>query len=157
MEEKDEPQFMVIDETNQEFQESIKKARRTLEYFQQRILKIGEEWTGAVNIFIPDAPESKEGLYIWLANPIFENDSCTALIFEIPKEVKYLSEGQWIKFPIEDIVDWYLLSESGELEGGFSLRYQRELLPPEERSDFDELIGVRKFIDIPSTKQTFED
>ncbi|MBN1800023.1 MAG: DUF2314 domain-containing protein [Candidatus Lokiarchaeota archaeon] len=148
MEEKDEPQFMVIDETSQEFQETIIKAKNTLGYFKQKLLKIGEEWTSAVNIFIPEAPDSEEGLYIWLANPIFEGDSCTALIFELPKEVEYLSEDQWIKFPIEDIVDWYLLSDSGELEGGFSLRYQRELLSPDKRSDFDELIGVKRFLDI---------
>ncbi|MFX1238705.1 MAG: DUF2314 domain-containing protein [Promethearchaeota archaeon] len=61
--------------------------------------------------------------------------------------MEYLSMGQWIKFPFDDIMDWYLLSDSGELEGGFSFCYQRSLLTPENRAKFDEYIGVEKYLE----------
>ena len=108
MKEIDEPLFMVVDTECDEYRDTIIKAQDSLEYFEQRISDIQKEWVGCVKIFALESPESEEGVYIWLANPIFEDDFCTAYIFELPKKFVDLKENKWLKFCKEEITDCLL-------------------------------------------------
>ena len=54
--------------------------------------------------------------------------------------------GQWLKFAEKDVLDWYILSENGEMKGGYSLRYQRSLLLEDDQAEFDQRIGLSRFI-----------
>lgn len=84
---------------------------------------------------------------IWLTKPFFEDQYCFAQLFELPKEYIWLQVGQWVKFAELDLLDWYILSENGEMKGGYSLRYQRSLLLEAEKTDFDQRVGISRFVD----------
>ena len=43
------------------------------------------------------------------------------------------------------MIDW-MINDEGTLYGGFTLRYQRAKLAPEERPAFDEHIGVVQYV-----------
>lgn len=45
-------------------------------------------------------------------------------------------------FDPEDIFDWMVLTRSGHLNGGYTLRVTRSLMPEAERADYDRHIGV---------------
>ncbi|RZG77397.1 DUF2314 domain-containing protein [Acinetobacter sp. WCHAc060025] len=78
---------------------------------------------------------------------LFEEGFCYAQPFELPKEFEWIHVGQWLKFAEEDLLDWYILSENGEMKGGYSLRYQRSLLLEDDKAEFDQHIGLSRFID----------
>nr|WP_275891184.1 DUF2314 domain-containing protein [Acinetobacter ursingii] len=69
-----------------------------------------------------------------------------ARVFELPSEFQWLKVGQWLKFEESTLLDWYILNENAEMEGGYSLKYQRSLLPENKWREFDEKIGIKGFI-----------
>jgi uncharacterized protein YegJ (DUF2314 family) len=67
-----------------------------------------------------------------------------ASVFEIPPEFKGYREGDELEVPETAVVDW-MVNRDGVLHGGFSLRYQRSLLPEGQRAEFDQHIGVLRY------------
>ncbi len=43
-------------------------------------------------------------------------------------------------------MDWYLLTESGDLSGGYSLRYQCSLMPDDKKAEYDNHVGVKSYL-----------
>ena len=144
--EKEEPQFMAVPENDEAFQKAVHDARSTINEFKQALENLPENVYACVKFFIPENPEGSEGANIWLMSPFFESGYCCAQPFELPEEFSWTEVGQWLKFPEEEILDWYLLSEAGELRGGYSLRVQRMFTPNEKQEEFDERIGVKKYL-----------
>ncbi len=142
----EEPQFMTIKSDNSVYQKTIEDAQSSLNEFKTALENLPEDTYACVKFFIPENPESEEGANIWLMSPFFKDGYCCAQPFELPEEFTWIEVGQWLKFHEEDLMDWYLLTESGELKGGYSLRYQREHIPEEKRTEYDERIGVKKYL-----------
>lgn len=146
MEEFEDPQFMAVDSGSDEYQRTIDMAQETLWQFKAGLESLADEDFACVKFFIPESPESEKGAYLWLMHPFFEDGYCFARPFELPEEFQWLEVGQWIKLPEEALMDWYILTDSGDLTGGYSLRYQRELTPDNEKTQFDERIGVKNYL-----------
>lgn len=144
--EQEEPQFMSVAKDNSAFQKAVEDARASLNDFKSALDNLPDDVFACVKFYIPESEGSEHGANIWLMSPFFENGSCCAQPFELPEEFSWIKIGQWLKFPEEEILDWYLLSEGGDLHGGFSLRCQRELTPVEKRDEYDERIGVKKYL-----------
>lgn len=142
----EEPQFMRVNAESGAFQKTIRDAQAGLPLFKNALKDLPKDVYACVKFFIPVSAKSKEGAYIWLMAPFFQDGHCCAQPFELPKEFKWIKVGQWLKFPESKLLDWYLLSESGELRGGYSLRYQRTLTPPDKLNDFDKRLGVVKYL-----------
>ncbi len=142
----EEPLFMNIDKGNASFKKAVEDARSSIDVFKSALEDLPEDVYACVKFYIPESQYAEDGANIWLTGPFFENGNCCAQPFELPEEFTWLKVGQWIKFPEEDILDWYLLSDDGDLKGGFSLRCQRELTPVEKRAEFDERIGVKNYL-----------
>lgn len=73
-----------------------------------------------------------------------EGSGFWASIFEIPPEFTSYKVGDEVDVPETAVLDW-MLNQDGVLHGGFSLRYQRSLLPEEKRAEFDRHIGVVRY------------
>ena len=142
----EEPLFMNIKKGDENFKKAINDARSTIDVFKSKLENISEDTYACVKFFLPENPDSEEGANIWLTASFFEGGYCLAQPFELPEEYTWIKVGQWLKLPEEDILDWYLLSDSGDLEGGFSLRCQRELTPLEKREAFDKRVGVKNYL-----------
>jgi len=65
-------------------------------------------------------------------------------LFEVPADFKSHKVGDRLVVPEEDVLDW-MINDNGKMHGGFSLRYQRELLSDAERLAFDEHVGVTEY------------
>jgi uncharacterized protein YegJ (DUF2314 family) len=56
-----------------------------------------------------------------------------------------VAPGQRRRVPHGEVFDW-MINEDGAIRGGFTLRVQREQLPPEEHASFDEQLGARTWL-----------
>ena len=136
---------MAVGSAGEDYQKTVEQARNQLEVFKAALTSLPETTYACVKFFIPESPESTDGAFLWLMSPVFEDGFCYAQPFELPKQFTWIKVGQWLKFAEADLLDWYLLTEAGELTGGFSLRYQRRKLAPDRRAAFDERIGVKTY------------
>ena len=139
--------FMDIQAQNAAYQHTIVLAQATLQRFKQQLAQLDEEQYACVKVFLPETQDATEGANIWLMQPFFEANHCYAQPFELPEEMTWLSVGQWLKFAEEDILDWYILPATGEVQGGYSLRYQRSLLQAEQQNAFDQRVSLSRFVD----------
>ncbi|MFH7766583.1 DUF2314 domain-containing protein [Acinetobacter sp. BSP-28] len=143
-----EPQFMLIDHEADAYLATIKIARESLDIFKGNLEKVSEGDFACVKFYIPVSLDSEEGANIWLMTPFFEDHFCFARPFELPEEFTWIQIGQWLKFSEFDLLDWYILKQNGEMIGGYSLRYQRSKLSAEQQVEFDQRVGVTRFIDL---------
>ena len=147
MSEMNEPVFMSLDAEVGGYQKAIELAKETLYIFKKQIEHLSHGDFACVKFYIPESKESLDGANIWLMRPFFEDGFCYAQPFELPKEFEWIQVGQWLKFAETDLLDWYILSEQGKMQGGYSLRYQRSQLSDDKKDEFDQHIGISKYID----------
>ncbi|SDX89178.1 DUF2314 domain-containing protein [Acinetobacter kyonggiensis] len=143
-----EPQFMLVDHEADAYLATIKIARESLDIFKENLAKISEGDFACVKFYIPESQDSEEGANIWLMTPFFEDNFCFAQLFEVPEIFKWIQVGQWLKLSESEILDWYILKSTGEMFGGYSLRYQRSKLSPVQQVAFDQRVGVTRFVDL---------
>ena len=137
---------MNISNDDSAFQKTIIDAQSTLPNFKEILTSLPDNTYSCVKVYLPESIDSNRGAYIWLMNPFFEEGFCYAQPFELPQEFTWIEVGEWIKFDEREIIDWYLLSNSGELRGGYSLRYQRSKISKEKKLEFDRRIGVKVYL-----------
>lgn len=142
-----EPKFMLINQEADSYLATVDTARESLYFFKENLEKLSEDDFTCVKFYIPESLDSEDGANIWLMMPFFEDNFCFAQLFELPEEFKWIQVGQWLKFSESDLLDWYILKSNGEMLGGYSLRYQRSKFSVEQQVEFDQHVGVKKFID----------
>jgi uncharacterized protein YegJ (DUF2314 family) len=142
----EEPQFVNISNDDIAFKKTIIDAQSTLPNFKEILKNLPDNTYSCVKVYLPESTGSNQGAYMWLMNPYFEERFCYAQPFELPKELTWIEVGQWIEFDEKEIMDWYLLNDSGELRGGYSLRYQRSLIAEEKKLEFDRRICVKVYL-----------
>ena len=140
----DEPLFANLDSDELNYKKAVERAQSEMAFFQRELVVKPETSTACVKVFIPD--RHNKGAFVWLVNPVFELDTCTAEIFEIPDEFVDLRVGDKLKFNKQDIQDWYILDNEGKMKGGYSLRYMRQKLTEKEQIEFDKYIGVKMYL-----------
>lgn len=118
----------------------VAKARETLDEFRSMLAQYDSD-VCSIKTELHDGHSS--GL-VWLFNTTVHGEGFTAELFEIPPTIPLLKVGQVFEIASADVIDW-MINDKGTLYGGFSLRYHRESLAPDERSAFDEYIGVTKY------------
>lgn len=140
----DEPLFMAIRDSDPAYRQTVRNAQSSLAEFRRLLQsKDAAQWYPCVKTRITAGQESA---FIWLSVVRVLPSGFVASVFEIPPEFQGVRVGDRIQVPDEDVMDW-MVNRDGELHGGFSLRYQRSLLPPEKHAWYDEHIGVSKYAD----------
>ena len=138
----DEPLFMAIDSDNPLYQAAIEQARASMAQFLAHIAVA--RFTGLIPCIKARITAGDEEAFLWLMNARPDGPDFVAEVFEIPPAFAGIAAGDEIRVPRDEILDW-MVNEDGVLHGGFSLRYQRSLLPEDRRAWFDEHIGVTRF------------
>lgn len=118
----------------------VAKARATLDEFRSMLTRYDSD----VCSIKTELHDGRSSGFVWLFNATVLGEGFTAELFEIPPTIPLLKVGQVFEIASADVIDW-MINDNGTLYGGFSLRYHREGLAPEERSAFDEYIGVTKY------------
>lgn len=122
------------------YQECVTNARATLDEFRSMLLRY-DSHSCLIKTKLDDGQSSG---FVWLFNTTISGDGFTAELFEVPPSVPLLKVGQVFDVPDDDVIDW-MINDDGTLYGGYSLRYHRANLPPDERPAFDEHVGVTKY------------
>lgn len=151
-EERKQPLFTAIAESDVDFKEAYVAASRTLPRFIEH-LQSGSPAYYSAKLSFRDPDESErlgedQILYLWLTGVHYDPAErvFSGTFFEVPPELqKWHPVGQVLTFEGEDIFDWMVLTEDGRLFGGFTLRVSRSKLPESERDDYDRYIGVRVY------------
>lgn len=137
-----EPQFMAVPRNDPEFQQTTLDAQASLEQF--RTLLRSPESAGWYPSIKTRLTAGEDSAFIWLSVDEDTGTGFVARVFEIPKEFEGIEVGDEIDVSNADVMDW-MINQSGTLQGGFSLRYQRSKLPAEERDSFDQYIGISHY------------
>ena len=148
MEREPQPEFMRLDHEADGYQSALALAKESLELFKANLDQLSEEDFACVKFYIPESLGADQGANIWLMSTFFECDFCIYRPFELPVEFEWIQVGQWLKLQESELLDWYILYGNGEMAGGYSLRYQRSKLDKEQQAEFDQRVGVTRFIDL---------
>ena len=127
-------------ESDPAYQECVAHAVKTLDTFRSMIPRY-DSHACLIKTKLDDGQSSG---FVWLFNTTISGDRFTAELFEVPPSVPRLKVGQVFDIADEDVVDW-MINDDGLLHGGFSLRYHRANLHPDERAEFDAHVGVTKY------------
>ncbi|TWU15806.1 DUF2314 domain-containing protein [Allorhodopirellula heiligendammensis] len=122
------------------YRDCVANARATLDDFRS-LIRRHDSHSCLIKTKLNDGQSSG---FVWLFNTIVAGDSFTAELFEVPPSVSLLKVGQVFEVAEFDVIDW-MVNDDGTLYGGYSLRYHRANLPPDERGAFDEYVGVTKY------------
>ncbi|RCS44741.1 DUF2314 domain-containing protein [Bremerella cremea] len=122
------------------YQECVAKARESLDEFRSMIPRY-DSHSCLIKTRLDDGQSSG---FVWLFNTTISGNSFTAELFEVPPSVSLLKVGQVLEVAFADVIDW-MINDDGTLHGGFTLRYHRAKLPPDERAEFDAHVGVTKY------------
>jgi uncharacterized protein YegJ (DUF2314 family) len=135
----DEPRFFGLPKGNPGMQKAVEEANATLADFRRMIVAPGARaWRPCIKTRIVSGEEEA---FIWLAVVRISGSAFVGRVFEIPPQFKNIHVKDEIEVSDNCVTDW-MLNRNGTLYGGFSLRYQRSLLPPEKHAQFDRQLGV---------------
>lgn len=138
----DEPLFMGVRESDPAFQQTIREARATLPEFRRMLASA--EAGHAIPLVKVQLTDRQERALLWLIVRGVQGSGLGASVFEIPPEFTSYQAGDEVDVPENAVLDW-MLNQDGVLHGGFSLRYQRSLLPEDKRAEFDRHIGALRY------------
>jgi uncharacterized protein YegJ (DUF2314 family) len=139
---RDEPLFMALDTSDPAFLRTIEQARESLDEFRRQIE--GCRTSRNVPCLKAWVEDGGHFAFLWLANARPDGDDFLADIFEVPAQFSNLVVGDEIRVAGSELLDW-MVNEDGVLHGGYSLRYQRSLLPEERQVWFDGYIGATSY------------
>ncbi len=137
------PRFATIASNEPNYRRTIEDARSRLDEFRQMLPSDGTPRQRAM----VKMKLSREGEkhYLWLCNVRKQGPDFVGEFHEIPAALQQYGVGDEIEVKEEEVLDW-MVNEEGDLYGGFSLRYRRSLLEDEEeKRQYDEHIGVKRY------------
>jgi uncharacterized protein YegJ (DUF2314 family) len=138
----DEPMFMAIRDSDPAFQQTVRDAQASLAEFRRHLLsERAAGWSPCVKTRVTAGQESA---FVWLLVVQATPSGFVASVFEIPPEFEGLRVGDRLHVSDDEVMDW-MVNQDGVLRGGFSLRHQRSLLPPEKHAWYDQYIGVSEY------------
>ena len=137
-----EPQFMAVASKDPKYQQTITDAQESLAEFRRRTPDLIS--SGAFPSIKTALCSDEHRAFIWLTVIELDGSDFLAQIFEIPVEFSQFQVGDTVWVPASAVMDW-MYHDSGTLHGGYSLRYQRSQLPPEEWPEFDKYIGADRY------------
>jgi uncharacterized protein YegJ (DUF2314 family) len=136
------PLFREIDGEDPAYLRTIDEAQRTLSQFRAMLPADGSPRQNALLKTL--IVQEDQSAYMWLSHARRKGNSFVATFFEVPNDLHNYEVGNELEIAARDVVDW-MVNEDGILQGGYSVRYQRERMPEEARAEYDEYIGVTKY------------
>ena len=125
------------------YQRTIIDAQETLPEFRALLRLPGE--ANALVCIKTRLTDGDASANVWLLLIKPTKGGFFASVFEIPPEFKNIEINDRYEVADDDVVDW-MYNMGGILHGGYSLRFQRSLLPPAQHAWFDERIGVTQYV-----------
>ena len=91
-----------------------------------------------VKVGIPHAAGTE---HLWLGQPVFDGDSVSGVIEDVPVYAQHVKKGDAIRVNRHGVSDWMFM-EDGKLRGGYTMRVAVERLPSDQRGEQKKRLGI---------------
>ncbi|MGC1275266.1 MAG: DUF2314 domain-containing protein [Planctomycetaceae bacterium] len=128
------PDVVNVDDENELMNAAIAKAQSTVDEFIAALNAPKSNQTG----FSVKYPLTVDGgaEHIWVSDVRYENETFVGVLGNVPVNATAVKLGDEVTIPKGDVSDWMYLEE-GRLVGGYTIRALREIMPAEQRAEFD--------------------
>lgn len=129
----------VGEPTDEEFEAAVAAAHETLVTVRQALLSPRPSYTFiGLKIRVHGESEFED---IWTEPIDYYNGAFTTQMVEGVTLERGFHPESFVRIPVEDVVDWMILEEDGNLIGGYTIRLAYRHMTPEEQEEFIRLTG----------------
>lgn len=127
--------------TDEEFDAAVAEAHRTLITVRQALLSPKPSYTFiGLKIRVHGGSEFED---IWTEPVDYYNGAFTTQMVEgVTLETGFHPESL-VRIPVEDVIDWMILEEDGNLIGGYTIRLAYRHMTPDEQEEFIRITGYK--------------
>lgn len=129
----------VIPATDEEFDAAVAEAHGTLNVVRQALLSPKPSYTFIglkIRVHGDDTFED-----IWTEPLDYYNGAFTTQMVEGVTLAQGYHPEQLVRIPVEDVIDWMIVEENGNLIGGYTIRLEYEHMTVEEQEEFLKITG----------------
>lgn len=133
------PPSPVAPATDEEFDAAVAEAHSTLNTVRRALLSPLPSYTFiGLKIRVYGASTFED---IWTEPVDYYNGAFTTQMVEgVTIEMGYHPENL-VRVPVDDVIDWMIVEENGNLIGGYTIRLSYEHMTPEEQEEFLKVTG----------------
>jgi uncharacterized protein YegJ (DUF2314 family) len=124
---------------DQEMNEAKDKARASLEHFWEKFTNPGPDDTGfAIKVALPHGRNNTES--IWTKDIERKDGKISAVINNVPRDVKTVHLGQRIEVAEAQISDWMYM-RAGKIVGNYTMRPLLKRMPPQDAARYRTMLA----------------
>lgn len=119
-----------------------KEAQQTFDDFK---LALSMKDTTTTNFIVKqmyDIPNATQKEHIWIRDVFSDNDQLKGIVDNVPQYTKAVKHNDTVVIDSANLSDW-MYYKGDKMIGGFTVKYMRSKLKPEERAKFDEQYKVK--------------
>lgn len=125
--------------TDEEFDAAVAEAHNTLETVRKALLSPKPSYTFIglkIRVFGDSNFED-----IWTEPVDYFNGAFTTQMVEGVSLDKGFHPDNLVRVPVEDVIDWMIVEDDGNLIGGYTIRLAYQHMTPEEQEEFIRITG----------------
>lgn len=131
--------YIKVPNEDQEMSEAKDKARASLEHFWEKFTNPGPDDTGfAIKVALPHGRDSTES--IWAKDIERKDGKISAVINNVPRDVKTVRLGQRIEVADGQISDWMYM-RAGKIVGNYTMRPMLKRMPPQDAARYRAMLA----------------
>lgn len=125
--------------TDEEFDAAVEKAHDTLNIVRRALLSPEPSYVFIglkIRVYGDSAFED-----IWTEPLDYYNGAFTTQMVEGVTVTQGYHPEQFVRVPVEDVIDWMIMEDDGNLIGGYTIRLAYKYMTPDEREEFIRITG----------------
>jgi uncharacterized protein YegJ (DUF2314 family) len=131
--------YIKIPNADPEMEAAKAQARAGLGYFWEKFANPGPGESGfAIKVALPYGANSSE--HIWTKDIERKDGKITAVINNVPRDVKTVRLGQRIEVADAQISDWFYLRD-GKMVGNYTMRPMLKRMPPQDAARYRAMLA----------------
>ncbi|HAV77483.1 MAG TPA: hypothetical protein DCX53_09020 [Anaerolineae bacterium] len=129
----------VAPATEEEFTAAVEKAHSTMSVVRQALLAPEPSFVFiGLKIRVYGDVEFED---IWTEPLDYFNGAFTTQMVEGVALTQGFHPDQVVRIPVEDVIDWMIVEDDGNLIGGYTIRLAYQHMTPEEQEEFIRITG----------------
>jgi uncharacterized protein YegJ (DUF2314 family) len=131
--------YIKVPNEDQEMNEAKDRARASLDHFWQKLANPGPDETGfAIKVALPYDGNNTE--HIWTKDIERKDGKISAVINNVPRDVKTVRLGQRIEVADAQISDWMYM-RAGKIVGNYTMRPLLKRMPPQDAARYRAMLA----------------
>ena len=131
--------YIKVPNEDQEMNEAKDKARASLAHFWQKLANPGPDETGfAIKVALPYGGNNTE--HIWTRDIERKDGKISAVINNVPRDVKTVCLGQRIEVADTQISDWMYM-RAGKIVGNYTMRPHLKRMSPQDAARYRAMLA----------------